>query len=113
MRLHSPLQIVKGIYRRLKRAVTPRPDKFLKECKAVIHVGANDGGERDLYAHYSLSVLWVEALPQVFQTLKENLRAYPKQTAMNALLTDSEGKAYDFNVSNNLGMSSSIRLYSS
>lgn len=86
----------------------PQRDRFLRSCKAIIHVGANDGGERDLYARYSLSVLWIEALPQVFQILKENLRAYPKQSAVNALLTDSEGKIYHFNVSNNSGQSSSI-----
>jgi FkbM family methyltransferase len=108
MKVYSPLQIVKGVSRRLRRAFTPWPDRFLRKCKAIIHVGANDGSERDLYARYSLSVLWVEALPHVFQTLKENLRAYPKQSAINALLTDSEGKIYDFNVSNNSGLSSSI-----
>jgi len=108
MNVYSPVHVVKVVYHRLRRALTPQPDRFLRRCKAIIHVGANDGSERDLYARYSLSVLWVEALPQVFQTLKENLRGYPKQSAINALLTDSEGKLYDFNVSNNSGLSSSI-----
>jgi FkbM family methyltransferase len=108
MKLYSPLQIANGVCRRLRQTFKPSPDRFLKKCKAIIHVGANDGGERDLYASLSLSVIWVEALPEVFQTLKENLREYPEQSAINALLTDSEGKLYDFNVSNNSGASSSI-----
>ena len=84
------------------------PNDFLNCCRAVIHIGANEGQERDLYAKHSLSVLWVEALPDVFQKLTNNLRNYPKQRAVNALVTDQEGEHYDFNVSNNAGESSSI-----
>ena len=86
----------------------PPPNRFLRSCRAIIHVGANDGRERDLYARHSLSVLWIEAIPQVFQILEKHLRGYQNQSAINALLTDTEGKAYDFKVSNNAGHSSSI-----
>jgi len=108
MRTYTPRQIVGGIIRRARHALASDPDRFLKRCKAVIHVGAADGGEREQYARYSLTVLWVEALPDVFQTLVRNLRDYPKQKAINALVTDKEGETYDFHVSSNRGASSSI-----
>jgi len=40
--------------------------------------------------------------------LTKNLGGYPKQSAVNALLTDAEGQTYDFHVSNHSGVSSSI-----
>jgi FkbM family methyltransferase len=90
------------------REKSQHPNAFLKRCRAIIHIGANEGQERDLYAEHSLYVLWVEALPDVFQKLTNNLRNYPKQRAVNALVTDKEGEHYDFHVSNNAGESSSI-----
>ena len=105
---YTTRQIIGGVLRRARRALSGDPNRFLSRCKAVIHIGANDGGERELYAHHSLSVLWVEALPDVFQTLVSNLRDYPKQKAINALVTDKEGETYDFHVSSNQGASSSI-----
>jgi len=97
--------------RRTLRAARPKPsnlDQFLEECRGIIHVGANEGHERTVYDGYSLSVLWVEALPDVFTKLTENLRDYPRQHAVNALVTDREGESYDFHVSNNSGESSSV-----
>jgi FkbM family methyltransferase len=105
---HSLLEIIRGVCQRLRLLLESRRNRFLKECKAVVHVGASDGSERDLYEYYSLSVLWIEALPQVFHVLQENLRTHPKQLAVNALITDCEGKTYSFNVSGNFGRSSSI-----
>ncbi|MGI8820899.1 MAG: FkbM family methyltransferase [Chthoniobacterales bacterium] len=92
----------------MKHALTPDKNQFLRECRAVIHIGANDGGERNLYARHGLTVLWVEALPDVFQTLKNNLDGYPKQRAIRALVTDKDGETYEFHISNNSGESSSI-----
>jgi FkbM family methyltransferase len=83
-------------------------DEFLSQCKAIIHVGANEGQERAFYDKHSLSVLWVEALPDSYEALIRNLTAYPKQQAANALLTDKEGEPYKFHISSNSGQSSSI-----
>jgi FkbM family methyltransferase len=100
--------LIHGISSRIKRVLTPDPDRFLRNCRSVIHIGANDGGERDLYARYKLTVLWVEASPDIFQTLVSNLRDFPIQEAVNALVTDKAGESYEFHISNNLGASSSI-----
>jgi FkbM family methyltransferase len=97
--------------RRIRAAIRPKPpnpNKFLEQCKSIIHVGANEGNERGLYDDYSLSVLWVEALPDVYTRLVQNLADYPRQQAASALLTDKEGESYDFHVSNNSGESSSV-----
>ncbi len=82
--------------------------EFLKDAKGVIHVGANSGQFRDIYAGMNLPVIWVEAIPEVFEQLQKNIADYPKQMAFNWLLTDRDGVEYDFKVSNNDGQSSSI-----
>jgi FkbM family methyltransferase len=82
--------------------------RFLRGATGVIHVGANDGLERHLYALYRLHVLWIEPLPNVFQKLQSNLLEFPKQVAKNALITDRDGAEYVFHVANNSGLSSSI-----
>jgi len=74
----------------------------------VIHVGANTGQERDLYDSFGLKVVWVEPIPEVFETLEQNLTKYPDQRAVRALLTDRSGETVTFHVSSNDGLSSSI-----
>lgn len=74
----------------------------------MIHVGAHAGEERDLYAKYELPVLWIEAIPAVFDQLCANLEGYPKQRALLGLVTDRDGEEYEFHVSSNEGHSSSI-----
>jgi FkbM family methyltransferase len=82
--------------------------KFLKEVNGLIHVGANTGQEIALYAKYNLSVIWIEPIEDVFNTLSANLKGFPKQHAIKALVTDVDNKEYEFNVANNGGASSSI-----
>ena len=54
-------------------------DDFLSEVTGLIHVGANSGQERDIYAAKGLSVLWIEALLDVFADLETNIAGLPKQ----------------------------------
>lgn len=84
------------------------PDGFLENTNGVIHIGANEGQEREQYASLGLPVIWIEAIPDVFELLERNLAAFPNQRAIEALVTDRDGKRYDFHVANNLGASSSI-----
>lgn len=99
-----------------RRAISPpyswgqfrMPYYFLKGLNGVIHVGANLGQERDLYDKFSLNVLWIEPIPDIFTDLCKNIQTYPKQKAVNALITDVDGGEYTFNVANNHGESSSI-----
>jgi FkbM family methyltransferase len=96
------------LLRRLRRLFEPNPNRFLRETHGVVHVGANVGQERALYARYGLDVLWVEPIPDVFARLAANLRDHPRQRAVQALVTDRDGAEYTFNLANNDGESSSI-----
>lgn len=78
------------------------------KVKGIIHIGASEGQERDLYAQYNLNVLWIEPIPEIYEKLKNNIRNYPKQRCLNYLVSDIDNKEYDFNISNNNGESSSI-----
>jgi FkbM family methyltransferase len=97
-----------GLLRRTKRLVTGDPDRFLRGASGVIHVGANTGQERARYASYGLDVLWIEPIHEVFETLQRNLEAYPRQRALECLVTDRDDAEYEFHVANNEGQSSSI-----
>lgn len=88
--------------------ITSKTDIILKDARGVIHIGANSGQERDIYSKYQLNVIWVEAIPSVYQELCRNIEAYHNQLALNELITDHDDKDYCFYVANNLGLSSSI-----
>jgi FkbM family methyltransferase len=90
------------------RLLADSQDFFLKEAKGVIHIGANLGQERELYAQHNLDVLWIEPIPSIFSQLQENLKDFPKQRAFQSLLTDVDGKECVLHVANNAGASSSI-----
>ena len=98
----------KAIVRRAKSLFKKNPDKLFKKIKGVIHVGANTGQEIQLYAKYGLSVVWIEPISEVFETLKSNLIGVPKQIAVKGLVTDVENNEYEFHLANNNGASSSI-----
>ena len=88
--------------------IKKNPDFFFKKITGVIHVGANEGQERDKYKKYSLSVVWVEPIPEVFEQLKRNINDYPNQKAFKYLLTDQDDQEVELKISNNNGLSSSI-----
>ena len=81
---------------------------YLTKCHGVIHVGANVGQERHLYADRGLAVLWIEPIPSVFATLVDNIGEEPRQRAINALLLDKDDVEHVFHVASNDGASSSI-----
>jgi len=90
------------------REMTDDINSFLKHITGVIHIGAHHGQERDLYASHGLDVLWIEGNPEVFGQLLENLRNYPSQHAIKALVTDKTKRDQIFYITSNDGASSSI-----
>ena len=80
----------------------------LKRNSKVVHIGASNGQERHLYKMLDLSVLWVEAIPSVYQDLLRNTKNFNNQDVILALLSESVGNVMTFYVTNNNGMSSSI-----
>jgi len=79
-----------------------------KSVKGVIHIGAHWGGEALAYNLYQKKVMWIEAIPSVYHKLKQNIKKYPKQKALNYLITDKDHMITKFNVSNSYGGMSSI-----
>jgi FkbM family methyltransferase len=96
------------LLRRLRRLLGPDPNRFLRSARGVVHVGANVGQERELYARRGLDVLWIEPIPDVFAALCKNLVGLPRQRAVQQLVTDRDGEEYEFHIANNAGESSSI-----
>jgi FkbM family methyltransferase len=103
------------LLRLLRRAFCGRAAKppaalprVLDHVRGVVHVGANTGQERDLYEFYGLDVLWIEPIPEVFESLSAHIRGYARQRALRYLLTDRTGVEYAFHVASNGGQSSSI-----
>lgn len=101
-----PAKLTRFVKRGFKRTLLP--DGFLKQISGVIHVGANDGAERELYADHNLNVVWIEPIPEVFAQLKTNLNEFPQQQACQYLVTDQDEQEYEFHIANNNGQSSSI-----
>ena len=80
--------------------------------EAVVFIGANDMCEIAKYNKIYNRGLFVEAMPHVHKKLARvlesaNILYNTQYTAVNALIT-SESRAYEFNVFNNFGASSSI-----
>ena len=105
---NSIVTLGKALIRGSKYFFKKNPDKLLKKVNGVIHVGANTGQERELYAQYGLSVVWIEPIPEIFEKLQLNLIGIPKQVALKGLVTDHDDMEYHFHLANNNGASSSI-----
>ena len=100
------------IKKRVRAIFQKNPHSFLKQASGIIHVGANVGQERKLYAKYGLPVLWIEPIPEVFATLKQNIKGLSKQVAIQGLVTDVNNEEYSFHIADNNGASSSIHDFS-
>tara|TARA_A100001011_G_C14191887_1_gene791725 strand:+ start:212 stop:862 length:651 start_codon:yes stop_codon:yes gene_type:complete len=74
-----------------------------KNIKKVVHVGADRGGELPQYRNMGVEeVVWVEANPEVYQELLENLELMDvsevKSLPFNQLISDSDDIETDFNI---------------
>ncbi len=99
---------IKTALRRMRAFFEPDPNRFLRDVAGVIHVGANSGQERHLYAAHGLDVIWVEPIPEVFEQLSARLAGFPKQRGLQCLVADTDDQDYAFHVASNDGGSSSI-----
>jgi FkbM family methyltransferase len=97
-----------ALKRRLDSLFKSNPERFLGKVSGVIHVGANTGQEIKLYAAHGLSVVWIEPIPDIFEKLQTNLAGFPRQIAIQGLVTDLDNVEYQFHLASNNGASSSI-----
>ena len=74
----------------------------------VLHIGAHWGQESDFYKSCEKKVIWIEAIPSVFQLLSENIRNIPSQRSFNYLLGSTNKSNVNFYITSNHGASSSI-----
>lgn len=74
-----------------------------------IHIGAHEGEEAWIYNAVRVPrVLWVEGDPDLITVLSQKLMTFRRQTVVQALLTERNGEAVKFYVTNNDGASSSV-----
>ena len=66
--------------------------RFIEEYSksGIIHVGANAGQEREAYSELDKEVLWIEPDPHTYDRLKNNIKHFPKQKAICALILDKQ-----------------------
>jgi FkbM family methyltransferase len=80
------------------------PDEFI-----LIHVGASICQEAEYYSKFNFKkIIWVEALPEVFEQGRTRIMGYKNQVIINSLLFSKEGVAFKIFRSSNNGESSSI-----
>jgi FkbM family methyltransferase len=71
----------------------------------IIHVGANLGQEREAYG--SREVIWIEANPDMFALLQENLKEFPTQRAYQYAALDVDDAEYTFHIDDHWDMAAS------
>ena len=84
--------------------------KYGLTFKGVLHIGANVGEEAPVYNQLRIiNQIWIEANPEIFPKLCENLSKYNRQTvvALNYCIGDENRDAV-LHISNNEGQSSSV-----
>jgi hypothetical protein len=84
----------------------------LAKAKGVLHLGAHKGQEADIYQWLGKKVIWIEAIPEIFDKLKDNLYFYNNQEAYCLLLGDMDNLKKSFFISNNDSVSSSLFKFS-
>ena len=104
------LKIIYKIYKIFEILFFGRFDSYLNNLNGVIHIGAYDGIERDVYKKYKVKkVVWIEPNPFAFEDLKKNIISYDNQKAYNYLITDTNNIKYNFKItSGDIGQHSTI-----
>jgi FkbM family methyltransferase len=81
--------------------------RLLKPRKAL-HIGASYGQEAGLYHTLGIETWHIEAIPQVFELLQNNLDGLAGQHPVHACLSSEAGLSTTFHIANNDGLSSSL-----
>lgn len=82
--------------------------QLVSQSPGVLHLGAHHGQEAEFYNKLGRRVIWVEALPIVYEQLLANIRSFPLQKAFLALLGDTNRNNQRMNLASNFLESSSI-----
>lgn len=83
--------------------------KYKIKCNGLLHCGASFCQEREMYNDLKIpDVIWVEAIPEIYEQGVINLSPYSDQIILNACVSDVDDKEVVFNISNNESQSSSF-----
>jgi len=83
--------------------------KYNLKPTGILHIGASHGEEFEAYTAAGMQLMiWIEAIPEVFEKLRKKLEPFPMAVSLNACISDQEGKKVDFHITNNAGQSSSL-----
>lgn len=83
--------------------------KYHFKPTGVFHVGASTGQECEDYVKSGvINVVWIEAIPAVFEQLEKHIEPYPSMLSFNQCIGDVDGTEVKFNISSNRGESSSF-----
>lgn len=82
-------------------------DFLLLESSGILHIGGHSGQEASSYDRFGIPVLWIEANPNVYTQLVENISAYG-HNSINALLSDTNDIETVFYLTSNNAESASI-----
>jgi FkbM family methyltransferase len=82
--------------------------KSIIACKGILHLGGHRGQEAPVYDWFNKKVLWIEAIPEIFDYLNDYLNYFYNQKALCALLGDQNKRKKKFYISNSDSSCSSI-----
>ena len=83
-------------------------DRLIKRAGGVLHIGAHVGQEAKRYSTLDVPVLWIEANPETYEVLLNNISKLPNQLGRNFLLGDCNVDEVLFHLTSNDSASSSI-----
>ena len=82
------------------------------KSNGILHLGAHRGNEAEVYNWFGKKTIWFEAIPHIYDQLKDNLYFYSDQKAFLALLGDEDDIEKDFFISSNDSAASSVFNFS-
>jgi FkbM family methyltransferase len=87
--------------------------KAIIRSQGILHLGAHRGQEAPVYDWFNKKVLWIEAIPEIFNYLNDYLLNFYNQKAICALIGNSNKLKKNFYISNSDSSCSSIFDFSS
>ncbi len=81
--------------------------KSIMDCNGIIHIGAHRGSEAQVYNWFNKKVIWIEANPDLYEDLNDNISNFYNQSSYLELIGDKE-RDQKFFISNKDASCSSI-----
>lgn len=106
------IYVSKKIQRNEEQLITEIYRNILFNSGGILHIGAHAGQESGLYNELGKKVIWIEAVPEIYNRLLLNVSKFANQRAICALVGDRNEQKVPFYYASNDGGSSSIFEFS-